>query len=227
MLVGMCALSLFLLNCGSSSSRPSGVLYVLTQGSNGAGNNVSSFAIDLNTGESDSDQFETSTCLYCAAGNSNRAELAAGHFARPERCNGVRSESGHAVRGGIRPTEHGVGMRPYIESSGCAHNLSLSGELGRQFGSTRHGCDLDLRPWRCESLRVLRRRRRHGAGCRRTVLVRNRSGIFSFSRISYPFADKPSCPHVPTSATDVCPSISVFTISSGTLTLAGKAVRFT
>lgn len=49
-LAGMCALSLFLLSCGSSSSRPSGVLYVLTQGSNGTGNNISSFAIDLGSG---------------------------------------------------------------------------------------------------------------------------------------------------------------------------------
>lgn len=49
-LVGMCALSLFLLSCGSSSSRSSGLLYVLTQGSNGTGNNVSSFAIDLGSG---------------------------------------------------------------------------------------------------------------------------------------------------------------------------------
>ena len=48
--LGRGALTLFLLNCGSSSSRPSGVLYVLTQGSNGVGNNVSSFAVDLNNG---------------------------------------------------------------------------------------------------------------------------------------------------------------------------------
>jgi hypothetical protein len=46
----VCAVSLFLLSCGSSSSRPSGVLYVLTQGSNGFGNNISSFAMDLDTG---------------------------------------------------------------------------------------------------------------------------------------------------------------------------------
>jgi lactonase family protein with 7-bladed beta-propeller len=46
----MCALSLFLLNCGSSSSRPSGLLYVLTQGINGGGDNVSSFAINLGSG---------------------------------------------------------------------------------------------------------------------------------------------------------------------------------
>ena len=49
-LVGLCALSLLLLSCGSSSSRPSGLLYVLTQGTSGSGNNVSSFSIDLNSG---------------------------------------------------------------------------------------------------------------------------------------------------------------------------------
>lgn len=49
-LVGICSLSVFLLNCGSSSFRPSEELYVLTQGSDGLGNNVSSFGIDLNTG---------------------------------------------------------------------------------------------------------------------------------------------------------------------------------
>ena len=36
-LAGLCALSLFLVNCGSSSSRPAGVLYVLTQGNYSGG----------------------------------------------------------------------------------------------------------------------------------------------------------------------------------------------
>ena len=49
-LAGLCALSFLLLSCGTTSSRPSGVLYVLTQGSNGLGNNVSTFSIDLNSG---------------------------------------------------------------------------------------------------------------------------------------------------------------------------------
>ena len=49
-LVGICALSVFLLNCGSSPFRPSEELYVLTQGSNGLGNNVASFGIDLESG---------------------------------------------------------------------------------------------------------------------------------------------------------------------------------
>jgi len=61
-LVGMCALSLLLLSCGSSSSRPSGLLYVLTQGSNGTGNNVSSFAIDLNSGNLSLINSNASTC---------------------------------------------------------------------------------------------------------------------------------------------------------------------
>ena len=49
-LTAVCALSIFLINCGSSSSRPSGVLYVLTQGINGVGNSISSFAINLGSG---------------------------------------------------------------------------------------------------------------------------------------------------------------------------------
>jgi hypothetical protein len=49
-LAGVCALSLFLLSCGSSSTRPAGVLYVLTQGESGSGNFVSSFSIDLYSG---------------------------------------------------------------------------------------------------------------------------------------------------------------------------------
>jgi hypothetical protein len=46
----VCTLSLFLLSCGSSSYRPAGVLYVLTQGEGGTGNFVSSFSIDLYSG---------------------------------------------------------------------------------------------------------------------------------------------------------------------------------
>ena len=71
-LAGLCALSLFLLNCGSSSSRPSGLLYVLTQGVNsegatGIGNNVSSFAIDLNNGNLSLINSNASTCPTAAS----------------------------------------------------------------------------------------------------------------------------------------------------------------
>ncbi len=66
-LAGLCALSLLLLNCGSSSSRPSGMLYVLTQGSNGYGNNVSSFTIDYNTGNLSLVNSDASTCPTAAS----------------------------------------------------------------------------------------------------------------------------------------------------------------
>lgn len=45
-LLGMSVLSSLLVSCGSSSSRPSGLLYVLSQ----AASNVSSYSIDLNNG---------------------------------------------------------------------------------------------------------------------------------------------------------------------------------
>src|SRR5271169_5427326 len=68
-LVGLCALSLFLLSCGSSSSRPSGLLYVLTEGSNGVGNNVSSFSIDLNSGSLSLLNSNASTCSTLGGNN--------------------------------------------------------------------------------------------------------------------------------------------------------------
>jgi len=64
---GMCALSLFLLSCGSSSSRPSGLLYVLTQGNNGVGNNVTSYAIDLGNGALSEINSNASTCATGSA----------------------------------------------------------------------------------------------------------------------------------------------------------------
>src|SRR6266853_3887189 len=66
-LVAMCALSLFLVNCSSSSSRPSGLLYVLTQGGNGTGNAVSMFAIDLNSGNLSLINSNASTCATAGA----------------------------------------------------------------------------------------------------------------------------------------------------------------
>ena len=59
---GVCALSMLLLDCGSSSSRPSGALYVLAEGSNGTGNNISSFAINLGSGSLSLINSNASTC---------------------------------------------------------------------------------------------------------------------------------------------------------------------
>ncbi|MBI3477245.1 MAG: beta-propeller fold lactonase family protein [Acidobacteria bacterium] len=46
-LLAFLGLTIFLVNCGSSSSRPAGLLYVLSQGEN----NVESYAIDLGNGK--------------------------------------------------------------------------------------------------------------------------------------------------------------------------------
>jgi hypothetical protein len=62
-----------------------------------------------------------------------------------------------------------------------------------------------------------------------TAMARDAAGQFLFviDHGSYPSpgyptptAESPSCPHVPTGPFDVCPSISVFAMGSGTLTLA-------
>lgn len=45
-LLGMCALCVFLVSCGSTSDRPIGLLYVVSQ----AESNISSYTIDLDTG---------------------------------------------------------------------------------------------------------------------------------------------------------------------------------
>jgi 6-phosphogluconolactonase (cycloisomerase 2 family) len=57
-LVGLCALSAFFVSCGSSSSRPSGLLYVLSQ----EASSVSSYAVDLGTGNLSLINSKASTC---------------------------------------------------------------------------------------------------------------------------------------------------------------------
>lgn len=71
-LAALCVLSGFLVNCGSSSHHPTGVLYVLTEGvtaegsASGMGNNISSYAIDLNTGSLTLINYNPSTCPTAA-----------------------------------------------------------------------------------------------------------------------------------------------------------------
>ncbi len=71
-LLSLCALSVFLVSCGSSSSRPTTNLYVLTEavnangGAQGFGNNVSSFAIDLDNGTLSLINANASTCATAA-----------------------------------------------------------------------------------------------------------------------------------------------------------------
>jgi hypothetical protein len=192
-LAGMCALSLFLLNCGSSSSRPSGVLYVLTQGSNGVGNNVSSFAIDLNSGNLSLVNSNASTCPT-AASNTN-----------PEPCGApldILLDPTGATAFVLNQGIPSASVAPTIYSYG----VNSDGSLGAAtLAATLTDGDIPV------------------------AMVRDTTGQFlfvidqgSFPPPGYPTPSptNPSCPHVPTSATDVCPSISVFAMKSSSLTLA-------
>ncbi|MGA9530036.1 MAG: beta-propeller fold lactonase family protein [Terriglobales bacterium] len=64
-LVGMCALSVLLLSCGSSSSRPSGLLYVVSD----ANFNISSFSIDLDNGGLSLINSNAHTCTTLSGSN--------------------------------------------------------------------------------------------------------------------------------------------------------------
>ena len=63
-LVALCGLSLFLLNCGSTVNRSSGLLYVLSQGSSA----VSSYAINLSSGGLSLINSNASTCPTAPCG---------------------------------------------------------------------------------------------------------------------------------------------------------------
>lgn len=63
-LLAFLGLTLFLMNCGSSSSRPSGLLYVLSQGDN----NVGYYAVDLNNGKLSLITGNASTCPTAPCG---------------------------------------------------------------------------------------------------------------------------------------------------------------
>lgn len=71
-LLGMVALSVFLLNCGSSDSRPAGLLYVISQ----AEFNITSFSINLLNGEISLINSNATTCTTLTGSNPTTCGLA-------------------------------------------------------------------------------------------------------------------------------------------------------
>ena len=193
-LVGVCALSLFLLDCGSSSSRPSGVLYALTQGVNGFGNNVSSFAIDLNSGNLSLVNYNASTCTTAAS------------ITNPEPCGlplDILLDPTGATAFVLNQGVPSAGVAPTI----YAYTVNSDGSLGT--------------PAVVPTPSLM-------AGDTAVAMGRDAAGQFlfvidpgSFPSPGYPTPSptNPSCPHVPASPTDVCPSISVFAMKPGSTTL--------
>jgi Lactonase, 7-bladed beta-propeller len=207
-LVGLCALSLFLVNCGSSSSRPAGVLYVLTQGNNSVGNYVSTFAMDLNSGGLSLVNSNASTCPTAASStnpnpcglpvdilldSTGRTAFVLDQGAPP--CPGCSPPSNIPIAPAIYP--YTVGSDGSLSAPGTAVTWTCAGTLVSNCSDTA------------------------------TAMVRDGGHLFvidygSSPTPGYPIPTpaSPSCPHVPSGPYDVCPSISVFTISSGSLSLA-------
>ena len=214
-LAGMCALSLFLLNCGSSSSRPSGLLYVLTQGSNGTGNNVSSFAIDLRSGNLSLINSNASTCK--PAGGSCGLPLnivldptgaAAFVLNQGVPCQQDPTTKKCVVDKNNTPT---VSVPPTIYpytvgSDGTLSSLGTPILLSHPLSPQDTEDDADIA----------------------VAMVRDSAGQFLFEINKGSNPTPANCPHEPDPAKefDACPSISVFSMKPGStgLTLVGGAV---
>ena len=213
-LVGLCALSLFLLSCGSSSSRPSGLLYVLTQGNNGVGNNVTSFAIDLGSGNLSLINSNASTCTTSGVSCGPPLDIVldptgATAFvlnqgvpcqqAPPPSLQCVLDQKGNPTFS-IPPT-----IYPYsIGSDGSFSTPGTPILLGHPTSKTDTEDDADLG----------------------VAMVRDTAGQFLFEINQGSSPTLGVCPHAPdpTKEFDACPSISVFAMKPGstTLTLTGN-----
>ncbi|HEY6303721.1 MAG TPA: beta-propeller fold lactonase family protein [Terriglobales bacterium] len=220
--MGLCALSLLLLSCGSSSSRPSGVVYVLTQGTSsqgtpGFGNNVSSFVIDFNNG-------------YLTLINSNASACPPGNNVDTNPC-------GIPLNVVLDP----LGANAFVLDQGVPCVL-LSTQMGAQCVSgSANPTPPSIYPYTVNSDGSLAS---PGTAITWTAnsypdtaiaMQRDPAGQFLFviDQGSSPSPGYPvptpvtpqSCPHAPANQFDVCPSISVFAMpkpgsGSNTLTLA-------
>ena len=212
-LTGLCALSLFLVNCGSSSSRPTGVLYVLTQGSNGVGNNVSTFAMDLNSGGLSLVNSNASTCV--PAGGSCGLPLdilldptGATAFVLNQ---GVPCPEVFDSANSIwicDPTQNAP-VAPTI----YPYTVHSDGSLSAPSGAVTWSCGAASN---CANSDLGFAMSRDATGQFLFVIDQGSSPSPGFPTAT---STNPSCPHAPTSATDVCPSISVFAMTPGSTTL--------
>jgi hypothetical protein len=221
-LVGMCALSLFLLNCGSSSSRPSGVVYVLTQGINGGGDTVSSFGLDLDSGE-------------LSLVNSNAATCPAATQANPQPCGApldiVLDPAGAAafvLNQGIPCITQANGQCVPTDSSPIAPSI-YSYTVNSDGSLSSPGAAVN---WTCVSP--------NGTACSSyyadtaVLMARDDAGQFLFVIDDGVYPYPASCPLIAAAvqssqnAMDFtgCPSISVFSISGSSLMLVSQSSTY-
>lgn len=205
-LAGLVGLSVFLVNCGTSSSRPSGVLYALTQGNNasgptGFGNNITSFAVDLDTGSLSLVNSNASTCPTAASQtNPEPCGLPLDILLDPKGANAYVLNQGTPCE--MMGTVCVTGSETILPSI-YPYTVNGDGSLSAP------GTAVTWVP--------------NGYPDTATAMARDAAGQFLFviDEGSYPSPgypepspSNPSCPHAPTGPTDVCPSISVFAMPS-------------
>lgn len=222
-LVGLCALSLFLANCGSSSSRPAGVLYVLTQGNNSVGNYVSTFAMDLNSGGLSLVNSNASACPTAATGtNPNPCGLPVDILLDLSGATAFVLDQGAPACPTCTPGENDpIPPAIYPYTVGSDGSLSAPGTAVN---------------WTCIS--------QSGTSCTQTnanpdtamAMVRDATGQFLFVIDAGESPQPKTCPLKGTGVTNStqfqdkdfvgCPSISVFKMSSGALTFVSQSPTY-
>ena len=198
-LVGVCALSLFLLNCGSSSNRPAGLLYVISQ----AEFSVASFSIDLNSGTLTFVNSSATTCTTLAQSPAVSCGLAVNMLLDPTGTSALVLNQGVpdglTTMTGTCPSPP-CGILPTI----YPYSVTSDGSLAAP-GTPVTWVD----PQDNDAA---------------ATMVSDPAANLLFVMNQGTTPSPANCPHQPGAPNDACPSISVFTTQSGltSLTLTGN-----
>jgi hypothetical protein len=227
-LAGLCALSMFLLNCGSTSSRPAGDLYVVNQGLNGSGNSISPYNINLDNGELQFvNSLNVSTCpTQPSSGNPSPCGLPVEILLDPSGATAFVLNQGvpcqEVQQNGLWVCP--VGANATVPPTIIPYSVNSDGTLSQPGTPYTWSCGSNMSPSSCTFSDTAVAMMRDDSGQFLFVID---SGSYPSPGYPMPSALNPTCPHTPTGPTDVCPSISVFAITQGspsTLALVGSPV---
>ena len=211
-LAGLIALSMLLLNCGSSSSRPAGLLFVASQ----AEDYIVSFAIDLNTGSLSQVGGTPTTCSTLSQSPAVACGLATNMLLDPTQTTAFLLNQGVACVEGVScadPCGPGaaqpcVSIPPTIYGYTVNSDGSLSSPANT-YAWTHPTSGTDTEDDADTALSMVR----DAAGKFLFVIS---SGSTRTQANNY-LAD---CPHAPNGNFDACPSISVFSTTPGSTAVA-------
>jgi Lactonase, 7-bladed beta-propeller len=133
-LVAMCALSALLVNCGSGSERPAGVLYVISQ----AESNISSYSINLDSGSLSFVNSNATTCTTASGSNPQSCGLAVSMMLDPSSNVAYLLNQG-ASQNSVPPT-----INSYtVNSDGSFSSPTVAATLSGNAGETALGMTED------------------------------------------------------------------------------------